>query len=232
MSTVDLNPDALCTDLDEMGWLELDDVYRAVLSALELTVEAPGAQRREKGMDVAQGKPGSSTPRAAPLCLCGCPSQRDHWQGILDAAADRDLRRDSEPRDFRNALFRAAEDLHNTRHPARYVDRDGKPEASGSGDERSRVIVERYVGMPADRAAVYETRRAGTISGEALRRTRRRLGYGMELGFPRLPDEQLADAVMAERREGRSEREIARRLDVGRTVVANILRANEQLAAA
>lgn len=228
MGTVDLDPYTLCTSLDEMGWYELDDVYHAVLGAFAVTAEAPGAQRRESGMPTSHGKPGSAAPRASPLCDCRCPSQADHWRRILDAAGERDMSRDQEPRSFRDALFRAAEDLHNTRHPIRHVDRNGKPEADASGIEREMLICHRYVGMPSAYAAVFESRRAGPISPEALRRCRRKHEYGMEFGFPRLPDDQLEAAILAQATAGvepPSDREIARRLDVGRTKVANILAA-------
>lgn len=218
-----IDPGDLCETLDTMPWAELERVGRAIIASFAMVVEAPGAQRRE--ITIKRPHPEGSAPRVTPLCSCGCVSQLDHWRHLLEDAVARDMARDGQARDFRHMLFRAAEDLwaigHSPRHP---VDADGNVVAAASGPERSDYICNRYQGIPARRAAVWETRRTGSlIDTAAIRRTRQRNGYGMELGEPRAPDEETLDEVLTLHRMGTSDREIARLLDMGRTAVSNML---------
>jgi hypothetical protein len=227
--SVDIHPEHLCVAVDRMGWAELERTARTVLAAFSLVAEAPGAHVRETS--TARGRAGSTVPRATPVCRCGCPSQHDHWVRVLGEARDADVARAAEsadgtpqvpePRRFRSAVFRAAEDLHGVSHAVR---RDVRRE-SAHGPELADFVCERYQGVPADRAAVLETRRRGQglVTAAAIRRIRSRNGHGMELGEPHPPDEEIADQVLTFHRMGQSDREIARAMDLGRKAVSEIL---------
>lgn len=226
---VNIDPDYLCIAVDTMGWRELELTARAVLRAFSYVAEAPGAQLRETM--TARAKSGSSIPRSTPVCKCGCPSQRDHWQAQLDLATDRDVARatvddgsvpvDVEPTSFRDAVFRASEDLASTRNDS------GRQAhtSSTAGPEWADFVCARYQGVPAQRVAIFESRRrgAGFVSAGTVRRTRARNNHGAELGEPVPPDEELADQVLIAHRSGSSDREIARDLDIGRRAVSAML---------
>lgn len=218
---VDLDPANLIVAVDAMGWALLERTARAVLAGYALVAEAPGAQLRETM--IARSKSGASTPRTVPVCTCNCPSQRDHWVRRLDDARDADLAYDAEPRQFRDAVFQAAEELHNVRHARTTATGPGAVTEAAEGPDRADFIVRRYRGVPARRAAWLETARAGHIDAAAIRRTRRRNGFGGELGEPAAPPAELADDVLTLHRTGASDREIARAVDIGRQAVASIL---------
>jgi hypothetical protein len=223
---MNLDPLHLVTAVDHMTWADLERTSRAVLAGFSLVVEADGTQRHE--VSIARTKPDGNAPHLTPGCTCGCPSLRDHWQGILDVAADRDIADafdgsaavDPEPRRFRHAVFRAAEDLWHARvAPARPTDEDGNV-AALSGPDRADFICDRYAGLPADRAAVLESSRGGgPVSAAAIRSIRSRNGYGMNHGEPRPPEPDLLEKVLVMAGCGSSEREIARTLDIGRKAV-------------
>jgi hypothetical protein len=174
VTDVDLNPATLVLAVDGMDWTMLQRTVRAILAGFALVAEAPGAQLRETM--IARSKSGASAPRTTPVCTCGCPSQRDHWDAALRDAADADCLDGGEPRRTRDTVFRAAEDLYQTTHGSTAARGPNAPAASGP--DRDDYICRRYRGIPARRAAHLESLRAGEIHVATLKKTRLRNGYG------------------------------------------------------
>lgn len=220
--SVSTDPDVLTVTLDTMSLAELHDTAQAVLNEFALVVESAGAQRRD--ITIACSHAESSPPTFKPVCRCACPSRRDHWFGLLQAASARDLDRGGEPHATRDVLLQAAEDLRLARRgPRDRPEADAYGHSSHRGPERHDFIIRRYAGIPAARAARLETARAGHIDAAAIRRARRRSGYGMNLGEPLAPDDDLVDQVLIRHRMGDPDREIAMHLDIGVSSVKRIL---------
>jgi hypothetical protein len=229
------DPDVLALAVDQMTWPELERSARAILAGLALVVESAGAQR--KTISIARPHPEGAAPTATPMCPCGCPSRRDHWDGKLKAAVERDVAAAGgwdaeamEPRAFRHTVFQAAEDLRLSRVGPR-----GR--ASGEAEEKTRIgagrsdfICQRYAGMPSARAAHLESQRAGPVDREAIRRTRSRNGFGMEMGEPRPLPADLDEQLMSLHRQGRSDVQIATELDMGDSQVSRLLKGRRSTA--
>lgn len=221
-----LDPERLSRVVDGLPWRELEQLANEVLGALLLIVESNGAQRRD--VSIARTHPGSTAPPASPMCRCECPSRRDHWDGQLRQARDADVAaahagEAPTPRRFAGAIVRAAEDLRLARRGPR--ERPTEAEISTHrGPERVDYVLERWAGIPAARAAVLESARAGHVDAAAIRRIRSTNGYGIELGEPRAPDADLEDQVLTLHRMGRSDREIAVELDMGSSSVSRMLK--------
>jgi hypothetical protein len=223
--------------IDTLGWTDLEQQAHAVLNAMITLAEAAGTQRRE--VSIHRGQPGSSPPRSAPVCRCNCPSLRDHHQRALERALELDTADGGEPRRFRSALLRAAEDLRSAvlgggRLPS---DEDEPEDGDGMSPERADLICERYQGVPSRRAALLESESGrGYITASALRRARSRNGFGLELGWPHPADDELVEQVLTLHRTfpERSDRDIARELDLGKSTISRWLqgrRVTDQAAA-
>lgn len=223
--------------VDTLGWVDLEEQAHAVLNAMITLAEAAGTQRRE--VSIHRGQPGSTAPRSNPVCRCDCPSLRDHHQRALERALELDTADGGEPRRFRSALLRAAEDLRSAVLGGdRLASGEGEPDdGDGMSPERADLIVERYPGVPSHRAALLESSSGrGYIPASALRRARARNGCGLELGWPHPPDEDLVEQVLTLHRTfpEKSDRDIARELDLGKSTVSRWLqgrRVTDQAAA-
>jgi hypothetical protein len=215
------DPDVLAVTVDHMDMAALQATAHAILDSFAFVVESPGAQRRE--ISICRSHPEGSAPTSTPMCSCECPSRRDHWLGLLQSAAQRDATAD-QPHATRDVVLQAAEDLqHARRGPRDRPDPNGAGESDHWGPERDDFICKRYVGIPARRAARLESRRAGTVDAAGIRRCRSRNGYGVEMGEQRAPDADLFDQALTLSRMGRSIREIAVELDVGKSSIARWL---------
>lgn len=212
--------------VDMLGWTDLERQAHAVLGAMVTLAEAAGTQRRE--VSIHSGQPGSTPPRSSTVCRCGCPSLLDHHQAALERALEVDVAEAGEPRRFRSALLRAAEDLRSALHAGTTLG-DALDDGDGMSPERVDLILERYPGVPSHRASLLESESGrGYISAEAMRRLRGRNAHGLELGWPHPPDEDLREQVLRRHRTfpELSDRQIARDLDLGSSTVSRWLKGN------
>jgi hypothetical protein len=173
------------------------------------------------------------------MCPCNCTSQFDHWEKRLNIAVARDaeraLDRGEQPpvfRQFRAELLQAAWDLESTkRAPRRPTDATEVETAS----ERDEWIVTAYVGMPAEVAAVMESRRTGFRMDErAMQRMRRANDRDPYTGEPIPPgaDSDRLALVRTLRAAGHSQPVIAERVGVAQSTVSRWLAADNQQEAA
>lgn len=214
----DLDPTEIARTVSELWWPELDRLSQRLLARMGLIAEAPGA-RLQPDL-VHHGKPGSGRPHATPWHQDGSLSMRDHWEQRLARAADEDLATgDQAPRRLRQAVLRAAYDLRSVTHrPERAA---STPSPDDAGPERDEWICsEAYLDLPPHVVAALESARAGWVSAEAIRRTRRANGLRPDNGQLAAAPADARATALALRYEGVSLREIARRLAVGKTTVA------------
>lgn len=214
----DLDPTAIARNVCEMWWPELDRLSQRLLNRMALIAEAPGARLQPDLIH--HGKAGGGRPHATPWHQDGSLSMRDHWERRLARAADEDLATaDQVPRRLQQAVLRAAYDLRSVTHrPEREA---ATPSPDDAGPERDEWICsEAYLDLPPHVVAALESARAGWVSAEAIRRTRRANGLRPDNGQLAAAPADARAAALALRYEGVSLREIARQLAVGKTTVA------------
>lgn len=233
---LNLDPYALAQSVRDLPQADLEEHARQILAAFRSTAEAPGV--RLVADQIAHHKPGSSAPRSTPMCPCRCPSQRDHWEKRLNIAVARDaeraIERDEQPpvfRQFRAELLQAAWDLESTRRaPRRPTDATEVETPS----ERDEWIVTAYVGMPAEVAAIMESRRTGfRIDERAMQRTRKANDRDPHTGEPIAPDDDSDRLGLARtlRAAGHPQSVIAERVGVAQSTVSRWLANDERNAA-
>jgi hypothetical protein len=209
----DFDPLKIAPDIAEMRWPELDQLANDILARMSLVAEAAGAPVQGR---VSSGKPEGSAPH-------GDQALADEYADKIAVAAATDLAADpygSVTTKFGWAVLAAATALHRVtkRGPA-----SDDPDPDQAGVERHDAILVIYEGIDPHHAAALETARAGYVSAAAIRSCRRENARHGETGLPVPIGPELRAEVRRHNAAGHSLREIARRVDIGKTTVVRIL---------
>jgi hypothetical protein len=215
-SSVSLDPMHIAPTLKSMTWPELDQLAHQIIVRMTLLAEAPGAP---VGGAVSSGKPGSAPPRGD---LALADEHREH----LDRASQRCLLTPDEwPAAYAKAIVRAAVALATARGGGRAVSGDDPNEVTDR--ERIDWIIDTYEGYDPHYAAAIESARGGWITADAIRSARRANARHGETGLTVPVGDELKALVRREIAAGTSQRDIARRFDIGKGTVHRILSEEE-----
>ena len=225
----DFHPIRIAESLQELHWVELDQVAPQIIMRMQTVAEAPGAPT---GGRVSSGKPTGNAPR-------GETSLVDRHRPDIEAAILADLNdhdHGQEPRRYRQAVLRAAIGLYEARYGS--LRAPGIPEAGTIDLEREERIATGYTGLPADVVAQLETAQGGWVLASAVRACRKRNERHPETGaLDQRPRAELVDEAYRLRYEPdgqgrqRSYADIGRLLGYAPSTVMRWLRATDEAAA-